>query len=77
MTAPGNLGRGAVERITRTPQQWITTNTADWIANDRQLRRLIAELRQAADEPIELMLQADESHWGAPDPKTTRGQTAS
>jgi hypothetical protein len=38
----------------------------EWIANDRQLRRLITGLRQAAEGAIELMLQADESRWEHP-----------
>jgi hypothetical protein len=47
--------------ITRRLTEQQATLYQQWIANDRQLRRLIIQLRHAADEAIELILQANES----------------
>src|SRR5450759_262330 len=50
----------------------------EWIANDRQLRRLITELRQAAKGAHRAHAAGGRvALWGAPDPKTTRGEIAS
>jgi len=46
---------------TRRLTEQQATLYRQWIANDRQLRRLITQLRQAAHETIELILQTNES----------------
>jgi hypothetical protein len=46
--------------VTRRLTEQQATLYRQWIANDRQLRQLINQLRRAADESIQLILQTTE-----------------
>lgn len=55
----------------KTVTRRLTEHQADlyrqWIDNDRELRRLVTQLRRAADATIELILQSAEDPANPPD----------
>ena len=62
-------GKTVTRRLTEAQAQ----RYREWIANDRQLRRLIPQLRRAAHDAIELTLQADQPAPAEPPSPPLRG----
>ncbi|MHB1499838.1 MAG: DUF6788 family protein [Candidatus Dormibacteria bacterium] len=61
-------GKTVTRRLTEPQAQ----RYREWVANDRRLRKLIPQLRRAANDAIDLTLQADQSD-PAPAPSPSPG----